>query len=261
MKINPKYSKPIKIKAEYPIFLFNNFLNKKTCNLLYKEIKNLTNYDDIVMNGRHRVNKGSKTFKRSLKKSPHLSKLYNSLNSLKSYRKIKGILLSKSTPKGFQPILQEQLFSKDSYGEQKFNLFDYIKKIKLVSSFLKDKINLDMDFSKSKRGYFRNAHRDRDTRVISFLLYLNTINKKDGGQFEVYRTKQFSKNPKTFSRFPNKKEVIKTNKFPPVSGQMFIFLSSPNSYHGVSKFTAKNKERVFIYGSYSLNKKVEWLIN
>ena len=86
-------------------------------------------------------------------------------------------------------------FSKDSYGQQKFNFFDYFRKTKIISSFFKPKINLDMDFSKSKRGYFRQAHRDRDTRVISFLIYLNNISKKDGGQFEVYKSKKRSNCP------------------------------------------------------------------
>ena len=47
-----------------------------------------------------------------------------------------------------------------------------------------------MDFSKSKDGYFRDAHRDRETRIISFLLYLNSIEQEDGGQFEIYGLKK-----------------------------------------------------------------------
>ena len=38
-------------------------------------------------------------------------------------------------------------------------------------------------------------------------------------------------------------------------------MSSPNSYHSVTDFYAKkNKYRYFIYGSFSLNKKVKWKI-
>ena len=44
-------------------------------------------------------------------------------------------------------------------------------------------------------------------------------------------------------------------------GQIFLFTSSPDSYHGVSKFTSDNQDRVFIYGSYSLDRKVIWNFN
>ena len=86
-----------------------------------------------------------------------------------------------------------------------------------------------MDFSKSKRGYFRQAHRDRDTRVISFLIYLNNISKKDGGQFEVYKSKKNYRDPKLYKRFTENNTVLKINKFPQVSVQMFVFLSTPSS--------------------------------
>ena len=62
-------------------------------------------------------------------------------------------------------------------------------------------MNLDVDFSRSKKGYFRKAHRDRDTRIISFLLYLNTIDKKLGGEFEVYKTKEQIKDIAMLKRF------------------------------------------------------------
>lgn len=61
-----------------------------------------------------------------------------------------------------------------------------------------------------------------------------------------------------FPRFPQKSEVKIKRKFQPKIGQTIFFLSSPNSYHGVSKFVSKNSKRIFIYGSYSLNKPVKW---
>ena len=78
------------------------------------------------------------------------------------------------------------------------------KRAKAYSSNYDDKLTILRGIYNEAQRDFTDAHRDRDTRVISFLLYLNTISKKDGGQFEVYKTKQFAKNPKTFSRFPNK---------------------------------------------------------
>ena len=115
-----------------------------------------------------------------------------------------------------------------------------------------------MDFSKSKNGYFRVAHRDRGTRIISFLLYLNSIDKKDGGQFEVYGLKKDEDDINKLERFPHIDSTVKLFNFPPQSWSTIFFTSTPNSYHGVSKFLSEKKMRVFIYGSYCLDRIVEW---
>ena len=39
------------------------------------------------------------------------------------------------------------------------------------------------------------------SRIISFLLYLNSIDDKDGGQFEVYKLKQEENDIKKLKRF------------------------------------------------------------
>ena len=90
------------------------------------------------------------------------------------------------------------------------------------------------------------------------MLYLNSIDDKDGGQFEVYKLKQEENDIKKLKRFPELNTTVKINNFPPKAGQLFIFSSTPNSYHGVSKFISKDKMRVFIYGSYSLDRNVDW---
>ena len=86
---------------------------------------------------------------------------------------------------------------------------------------------------------------------------LNTISKKDGGQFQVFDVKKKTKN---LQRFPNPKSVIEKKFFSPKSGQLFFFLSSPNSYHGVRKFLSKTKNRIFVYGSFTMDRKVNWKI-
>ena len=74
--------------------------------------------------------------------------------------------------------------------------------------------------------------------------------------------KKWSSNSKSYPRFPLKKNVEIFNRFQPKKSQGLFFLSSPNSYHGVSKFITKNDiRRTFIYGSFSLNKPVKWLFN
>ena len=258
MELNLKNLKFKAIDAPYPIGFINNFIDEKDCESLCKEIIDFKNFDDVVMSGRQRVNKGSKNFSDYLKTSPNLFYLYDKLNSKDFYLDMKELLEKLPNSNKWHAQIDNFVYSKENFGEQKFNLIKYLRKTKIISSFFKKIVNLDMDFSKSKSGYYRNAHRDRGTRIISFLLYLNSIDDKDGGQFEVYKLKQEENDIKKLKRFPELNTTVKINNFPPKAGQLFIFSSTPNSYHGVSKFISKDKMRVFIYGSYSLDRNVDW---
>lgn len=249
-----------KINAPYPIGYIDNFLSEESCKKLFEEIYSFEDYDDLVMNGRMRVNKGSNKFKSYLEKSPNLDLLYNELNNEDFFIEMKNKLDVLNQAK-WSPDIKNFTYSKKNYGEQNFNLIKLLRKTSLISKFFKKTINLDIDFSRSKKGYYRKAHRDRDTRIISFLIYLNTIDKKFGGEFEVYSFKDEIKDIKKLKRFPNEADITLVDKFSPKSGQIFLFTSSPDSYHGVSKFTSENQDRVFIYGSYSLDRKVIWNFN
>ena len=248
------------IKAPYSIGCIDNFLPEEDCKKLFKEITSFTAYDDLVMNGRMRVNKGSDKFKNYLEKSPNLSALYEKLNNKGFFYEMKNKLNILNNSK-WNPEVGDFTYSERNYGEQNFNFLKLLRKSWFISKLFKKTVNLDIDFSRSKKGYFRKAHRDRDTRIISFLIYLNTIDKKYGGEFEVFKTKQETKDIKNLKRFPDEAEVSLVDKFSPKSGQLFLFISSPDSYHGVSKFTSENQDRVFVYGSYSLDRKVIWKLN
>lgn len=250
-----------KVDAPYPIAFINNFLTSDKCNELFKEISAFKGYDDVVMNGRHRVNKGSKKFKEYLNKFEHLGSFYKEFNTPEIFKLMKEKLDEVKKANSWQPELNELQYSNDNFGEQDFNLIKYLRKSWPITKFFKQTINLDIDFSKSKKGYYRKAHRDRDTRIISFLLYLNTIDKELGGEFEIYKFKNNNKKLNDLKRFPEENEVNLIDKFSPKSGQLFFFLSTPDSYHGVSKFLSEDTDRVFIYGSYSLDRKVVWKFN
>ena len=246
-----------KVNAPYPVGFIDDFLDNNDCKKLYDEIKSFDKYDDLVMSGRHRVNKGSQKFYNYLNKSPNLSSLYEKLNNKDFFLSMKDKLDTINQNNVWTYKIDNFIFSKENYGEQSFSIVKYLRKNNLIASFFKKTLNLDIDFSISKKGYFREAHRDRCTRVISFLIYLNTIKKGLGGEFEVYKSN--SDDLKNLKRFPNKNDVTLVDKFSPKSGQIFIFLSTPNSYHGVSKFISNDQERVFIYGSYSLDRNVNWI--
>ena len=100
----------------------------------------------------------------------------------------------------------------------------------------KNIIYLDMDFSVSESGYNRGPHRDRDSRILNFLVYLNTLDKKDGGKLFFYDIK--NKRDFKYPRFKKKKIFLYQPQYLPKE-LLFFFPSTPDSYHAVSKFIGK----------------------
>ena len=65
-------------KSSFPIIQIDNLLSNSSCEKLKKDIQKQKKFDDFVMNGRNRINKGSATFNSFLNKSEisniHLTK-------------------------------------------------------------------------------------------------------------------------------------------------------------------------------------------
>jgi Rps23 Pro-64 3,4-dihydroxylase Tpa1-like proline 4-hydroxylase len=239
--------------------IIEDCLNKKEISQVKKEIVNCTNYDDRVMVNRKRIHKGSKNFQYLTKKSKAVKKIYNHMNTEKFYKKVRNLFdLSKLN---WIPDSKYSSFSKNFYGEQEFSIKE--KVIKKLSSLklIKTSMSLDMDFSVSEKGYFRIPHRERDTKVMTFLIYLNTMKKAHGGALEIYKSKKNENFQNKYSRFPKKTEIKFLTKMPPKAGRMVIFFSSPDSYHAAEIIKKSNLKRVFIYGAFALNKKVSWSRN
>ena len=161
-------------KTSFPIIQVDNLLSDNSCEKLKKDIQKQKNFDDFVMNGRNRINKGSSTFKNFLEKSKIAKKLYKSLNSKTTFERILEIFLNNFQDFSWKFQGKRFSYSKVNYGNQKGKI--------LTNQKQKDKnkhiVNLDIDFSVSENGYFREPHRDRSTRIINFLIYLNSIPKK-----------------------------------------------------------------------------------
>ena len=51
-----------KIKSNFPVLVGDKVVEKNTCNLLIDEISKSKAFDDMIMGGRSRINKGSKNF-------------------------------------------------------------------------------------------------------------------------------------------------------------------------------------------------------
>ena len=237
------------IKTDFPIILIKNFLSKKNSEILGKAIIEQKKFDDFVMGGRNRINKGSRNFIELVSKKKIIKKLYNNINQKSFFDKIKYLFEKEYVSFPWKIENNFNRFSKHSYGLQSGSKFT--KQSKRERKY--NTVNLDFDFSISENGYAREPHRDRETRIINFLVYLNTIPKKNGGALTIFTTKKFwGTKMNDFPRFPNKKKVRIIKKFQPKQGHAIFFMSSPNSYHGVNKFrNKKNNKRIFIYGSFS----------
>ena len=245
----------MKKKSNKQFIKINNFISKVDCEKIIKEIDRFEKYDDLVMNGRKRINKGSKNFKNFINMSKTSSNFFKKINNLQFYNKIKSKILNQSKLQLWENEIKNPKFSKTVFGSQKGKRITKNK-----TNLKKNILYLDLDFSVSEKGYFRGPHRDRDSRVVNFLIYLNELKKVDGGMLHFYRTKK--KNNYAYPRFPKKNEVSVSNKIISKRGAGTFFLSTPDSYHSVSRFHGKiNKKRYFIYGSYSLNKPVKWFQN
>lgn len=240
----------------WPFMVVDNFLEKKEILSIKREILSHNNYDDKVMTNRKRINKGSENFQYLTKKSKAVKKLYNQINNEKFYKKIRNFFNDDKL--NWAPNEKFSLFSKDFFGEQKFSFKEKIVKGLSFFNLIKTSMNLDIDFSVSEKGYYRSAHRDRDTRVINFLIYLNSFKKQYGGTLEIHKSKYTRDKQDDYSRFPKKSHTRLVKRIPAKAGRMVIFLSTPDSYHAAEKIYKDKLKRIFIYGSFSLNKKVFW---
>ena len=231
----------------FPYLVCDDFLSVNDQNQIIDEISNLNKSFNVkkVMNGRYQYNINH------LKKNSLSDKLYNYFNSKETFDQIKDKL-----------FLNEKSSSK-FYTKQNFNKIVKNNEIKskvskLLPFFFKNSFFLHMDFSVAKKDYFREPHHDKNTRIINFLLYLNTL-ENSGGALEIYR---YRKNTNNYSQFPKLNDIELDNKIDPKGGKLIIFLSSPDSVHGVEKFYPKQDEkRFFVYGSYTSYSKVEWVKN
>jgi len=246
------------VKGNFPVLIAENAISKRDCLYLIKEIQNSKNFDDIIMGGRSRINKGSKNFIDFLKNSKNSSKLFNQFNNFNFYKKIDKLFKSKFKKNAWFSVYPSNKFKKNKFTTKKKYNSSELEKI-LGNNYKNPIVNLDMDFSVSKSGYRLRPHRDDITRQYNFLIYLNSIPKANGGSLTIFKKKTNKDIRKSFRRFPKINELKSVKEFTPKQGSVIFFQSTPNSYHGVRRFKEfRNNKRYFIYGSYAFNKPIIW---
>jgi len=129
---------------------------------------------------------------------------------------------------------------------------DYDEYLKQWSSVIDNKCSLEtncfthIDWSSAEDGYNREIHRDTDKRIWNFLIFLSDKD-WDGGDFIMHETGDLQSYPHQV--FNKELPIYKTVEAKKNMG--VFFLSTPDSYHSVSKQYNTKSPRKFIYGSYS----------
>jgi len=246
------------IKSNFPIMIAEKAISKDTCNNFVKEIQKSKAFDDMIMGGRSRINKGSQNFKKYIKSSKNAAQLYRQLNNFNFYKAIEQIFKKKFKDNSWSSIYRAKAFQKEKFTpKKKYNSLELKKILGKINK--KPTVNLDIDFSVSKSGYRLRPHRDDITRQYNFLIYLNDIPKSNGGSLTIYKKKADKKIRKSFRRFPKISELKIIKEFTPRIGSVIFFQSTPNSYHGVKRFAEhKGQKRYFVYGSYAFNGPIIW---
>ena len=247
-----------KFKNNFPILVGNKVISNCLCASLIKEISSSETFDDLIMGGRSRINKGSKNFKKYIDKSKISKKLFQLFNNKKFYNKIENIFKRNFKNQSWVNLYPPKLFNTKKFTIKKRINSTELKTL-LGKNYKHTNVNLDIDFSVSKGGYRLRPHRDDITRLYNFLIYLTNIPRKNGGSLTIYKKKAKKNIRKSFKRFPKMSEVEIVKSFTPKKGTVIFFQSTPNSYHGVKRFIEKNcPKRFFIYGSYAQNTPVIW---
>ena len=253
-----KIEKLKKIKSNFPVLIGNNIIPKNICKTLIKEISSSKSFDDMIMGGRSRINKGSKNFDKYIQNSKISKKIFKLFNSKSFYKKIENMFKKKFKNGSWENSNLPEIFNTKKFTIKKKLNSSELQKM-LGNNYSNPKVNLDIDFPVSKGGYRLRPHRDDITRLYNFLIYLTDIPKKNGGSLTIYKKKTKKNIRKSFKRFPKINELDIVKEFTPKQGTAVFFQSTPNSYHGVKRFIEKNcPKRFFIYGSYALNKPVIW---
>jgi len=253
-------------KDPFPIIEIENFLSKEESKIATEIIKN-SSFDELVAEGRKNIRKGTTNFYELIKMHNFYSKLYDFFNDQNIYKFLfdKLDLISNESKSKFKIKTKPRKFNKDYYEYKrtihKINIFqkfyNYIwrrapKIVKNLFSFC----YFEMAFCMATKGYSTTIHTDKNTRILVYLLYLNDLDEKDGGNLEFYGKQNKLENLKI--TVPEQQDFFLTHKIKPQAGRLIVFLSNPISFHKAEKIINSSTKRCFCYGSYSSNIDIEW---
>ena len=256
--------------------VIENFINENECRQLIEDNEKLLEIKserEVINNNRQMIISTSITYNELLNKSKNWQKLHEKINSHQFYQEclknfdldqnqfeLKNFFFKKelsNIEKKYKSLVNKRFSYLESGTLFKLLLFRTYKQILFKIKFLfKKKINLELlfDFSISQKGYKREIHRDSDSRIIVFLLYLNSLkNKEEGGDLNLHEL--VTNDKENIPAQPKDEDCRIVKTFSPKAGNLVLFLNTAEAFHSVSEMIGEEK-RYFLYGSYTaLNKK------
>lgn len=258
--------------------IIDNFISKESCQRLIICLENLlkNNSETILYHGnRSEIFSTYSSFQKMLEVNDDLKDLNNyffsqdffnllcdklSINSLE-YDLIKYYNLNKFNYLNINRKNISQLHDNEIikiFFHRK--LRQIISKLKFNNWFNKKKyVELLYGLSRAGNGYKQDVHRDSDSRLIVFLLYLNDSPKNSfGGNLNIFKKNKSINNIEN----PNLESLDKIKSISPKAGRLVIFKNDDDAYHGVEIMSNFNSHRDFIYGSFTiLNGKSPYIKN
>ncbi len=235
----------------YPHIIIDDFIDKKTCQKIMSELDAVEKKIKVtsVMGGRNRFHQ------ENFLESDEAFKLFDNFNKFDFFKNFMNDLDLSSKESNVNFKLNENFSSIEN--KRKDNLLNKIRK-KIFHKSNSKKIFLEMDYSIGRTGYNREPHHDAPNKAMVFLLYLNSFEKiEEGGALEIFKYKENTK--KRYLQNPDINDLELNKKMYPKQGQLIVFLSCPNSIHGVEFFKPLNhNKRYFVYGSYGGYYNLKW---
>ena len=205
----------IKYDSPFPYMVVENCFDTDTFTKLVEEFPD--DFQNTVMGGRRRLD---------------LSKYHTN----KLFSKYENWIDNSPTWKQFYDYLNDDTLLKSKLDEYQSEMSEWGSVLNSGNVSLETNCFLHIDWSSSGNGYEREVHRDSPKRIWNFLIFFNDKDWKDG-DFIIHRKE-------------NGKFIV--DKVVEAKANMGVFfLSTPNSFHSVSKQHSTNTHRNFIYGSYS----------
>lgn len=262
--------------------IIDNFIEEDHCKKLVldaQKILNTNSEKEILNNNRQLISSTSITYNNFISNSQSWLQLNEKLYSNNFYQEcLKNLNINQNQfelsnfffkknlteiEKKYKNLINKKFSYLKTGSLMKLLFYRIYKQILFKMKFLlKRKINLELiyDFSISRKGYKREIHRDSDSRVIVFLLYLNTFKDNiEGGNLNLHELK--NKNLNSVPPQPQSSDCNLIHSINPKAGRLVLFLNSTDAFHSVSEMVG-NQDRYFLYGSYTaLNKKNPYLIN
>ena len=237
-----------------------NFISSEECQKLINEAKENLEYSDFIKihSNRNILNSSSLGFHKLLQNSKEWKKLKSriesenfliyscdKLNLDSSNFKLENFFnLISNKDRSFKEKTEKKIKEYNNLSLARIIITRFVRSLKRKFMFFKilggkSSVELLYDYSISGKSYNREIHRDSDSRLIVFLLYLNEFDEKEKGGNLIF----FKKKPDNFE------EIVKIR---PKAGKLVIFENNDASLHAVDPINHENTKRHFLYGGFTI---------